>query len=206
MARLLKFEHVVIEALGRISLEVATGEVRVLQVPSAEAQLQVIELIVGEQLPVQGSVLLQGVPVVAAQPGSVGWVPAAGGLISNLKAWENVTLPLWYHGKRRQLSETEAAIAVLLGELGMPQAEWERFMASPAARLSPPERKLAGLMRGLLLEPDLLVVDAGLFDEVESNKVQLWIAALEKFVRAAEPRAVLAVAHAPSPLPWTRLE
>lgn len=203
---LLKFEQVVVEPLGRISAGLAAGEMRVLQAPTAEAKIQLIELIVGEQAPAQGSVLLQGVPVAAVKPGSIGWVPANGGLISNLKAWENITLPLWYHGKRRQVSETEAAVAAWLGELGMAQAEWEHFMASPAARLSPLERKLAGLLRGLLLEPTLLVVDASLFDEVGGERVQAWIAVLEKFVRAAEPRAVLAVAHASTPLPWTRLE
>ncbi len=206
MAKLLKFEQVVVEAMGQIPLAMVAGDIRVLEVPTAEAKMQVIEMIVGEQLPAQGSVLLQGVPAVATQPGSVGWVPAAGGLISNLKAWENVTLPLWYHGKRRQVSETEAAVAALLEELGVVQSEWERFMASPAARLSPIERKLVGLMRGLLLQPTLLVLDASLFDEVDSERVETWIAALERFARAAEPRAVLAVAHAPTPLPWTRLE
>lgn len=203
---LLKFEQVVVEPLGRISLGLSAGEMRVLQVSTPEAKTHLIELMVGEQLPAQGSVLLRGVPVTAVKPGSIGWVPASGGLISNLKAWENVTLPLWYHGKRHQVSETEEAVAAWLGELGVAQAEWERFMASPAARLSPIERKLAGLLRGLLLEPTLLVLDASLFDEVDSEWVQTWIAALEKFARAAEPRAVLAVAHAATPLHWTRIE
>lgn len=202
---LLKFDQVTVEPLGRISAGLAAGEMRVLQAPTAEAKIQLIELVVGEQLPAQGSLLLQGIPVAAVKPGTIGWVPANGGLISNLKAWENVTLPRWYHGKR-QVSDMESAAAAWLGELGMANSEWERFMASPAARLSPLERKLAGLLRGLLLEPTLLVLDASLFDEVESERARAWIAALEKFVRAAEPRAVLAVAHAATPLPWTRLE
>src|SRR5512146_44437 len=184
MVKLLKFEQVAIEAMGQIPLVMEAGDLRVLQAPTAEVKTQVIEMIVGEQVPAQGSVLLQGVPVVATQPGSIGWVPAAGGLISNLKAWENVTLPLWYHGKRRQVRETEAAVAALLGELGVVRPEWERFMGSPAARLTPIERKLAGLMRGLLLQPTLLVLDASLFDEVDSERVETWIAALETFVQA----------------------
>ena len=92
----------------------------------------------------------------ALPPGSIGWVPENGGLISNLKTWENVTLPLWYHGKRR-VAETEEKTARWLAALGVEEQAMAAFMASPPGRLSTLERKRAGLLRGLLLAPRALV-------------------------------------------------
>lgn len=169
-----------------------------------EAKTAVIDMAVGELIPASGEIWLNSQPLEAAPPGSIGWIPANGGLISNLKTWENVTLPLWYHG-RRQATITEEAVSRWLAELGLDQQDWERFMASPAARLKPWERKLAGLLRGLLLAPQMLVIDAALFDDTEMASDR-WITALEKFVREADNRAVLAVANTATLLPWKIIE
>ena len=112
---------------------------------------------------------------------------------------------MWYH-QRRQTVNTEETVARWLAELGLDQQEWEKFMASPAARLRPWERKLAGLLRGLVLAPALLLVDAALFDEVDSSRTQAWVSALEKFAREADGRAVLAVASSATLLPWKNIE
>jgi len=55
----------------------------------------------------------------------------------------NITLPLWYHHRPQNLA-TEETVARWLAELKLDKLEWEKFMASPAARLKPWERKLAG--------------------------------------------------------------
>lgn len=201
----LQFNQVEIDKAGTLSFSIEAGATRLLQVNSPEAKAAVIEAALGESIPENGEVLLLGQPLQAARPGSIGWVPAGGGLISNLKTWENITLPLWYH-QRRQTVNTEESVARWLAELGMEQQEWEKFMASPAARLRPWERKLAGLLRGLVLAPALLLVDAALFDEVDSSRTQAWLSALEKFAREADGRAVLAVASSATLLPWKIIE
>jgi len=201
---LLQFSNVALDKNGTLSFNIGAGETLLLQVASLEAKAAVIDMALGEMIPAAGEILLQDMPLQKAKPGSIGWIPALGGLISNLKTWENVTLPLWYHG-RRQTQTTEELVARWLSELKLDQNEWERFMASPAARLRPVERKLAGLLRGLVLAPQLLVIDAALFDEVEITSVQSWIAVLEKFAREADGRAVLVVAHGSTLLPWRKV-
>ena len=133
----------------------------------------------------------------------VAWVAADGGLISNLRIWENVTLPLWYH-TRREVAETEQSIRHRLGELGLAQDEFGEFMVAQPDSLESWQRKLAGLLRALLQESPVLVVDAALFDDVGDDLADCWIAALESC--AAEGRAVLAMSDRATRLPWEKIE
>lgn len=205
MTALLQFNQVVLDKDSTLSFSVAAGETCVLKLPTQEAKITVIDLTLAEVAPLEGEILLSGKLLEMCKPGIIGWVPATGGLISNLKTWENVTLPLWYHSMI-QNAVTEQTVARWLLELQFDQQEWEKFMASPAARLSQRERKMAGLLRGLVQAPKLLIVDAGLFDEVDAASVKIWVAVLEKFVRENNDRAVLVVASTSTALPWKIIE
>jgi len=205
MTTLLQFNNVEIDKGDNLSFIVAAGDTLVLNVNSPEKKAAVIDMVLAEFLPANGEMWLHGQPLAASKPGSIAWIAAGGGLINNLKTWENITLPLWYHQKP-QYPVTEEAVARWLLDLGLDKQEWEKFMASPAARLKSWERKLAGLLRGLVQAPKLLLVDAELFDEVEVSRSNAWIAALEKFVLADEDRAVLVVASATTLLPWRIIE
>lgn len=205
MTALLQLNQVTLDKVNTLSFCVAAGETCVLKLPSQEAKSTFIDLALGEVAALEGEILLFGKLLELSKPGSIGWIPAAGGLISNLKAWENITLPLWYHSIVQTIS-TEETVARWLLELQMEQQEWEIFMASPAARLSQRERKMAGLLRGLVQAPKLLVVDAELFDEVDAASVKVWVMILEKFVRESNDRAVLVVASASTALTWKMIE
>jgi ABC-type transporter Mla maintaining outer membrane lipid asymmetry ATPase subunit MlaF len=148
-------------------------------------------------------VLLQGMPLRDGKPGSVGWVAANGGLISNLKVWENVTLPLWYHAGHA-VAETEQRVVYWLSALGVAEDEREAFMEAMPDRLGSSQRKLAGLLRGLVQMPLVLVVDTALFDGVAPQQMAVWTGALETY--AAQGRAVLAVADRGTALPWQIIE
>ena len=135
--------------------------------------------------------------------GRVGWVAANGGLISNLKVWENVTLPLWYHAKRDAV-ETEQNVEYWLMQLGMEQPEFADFMAALPHSVEPWQRKLAGLLRALVQMPRVLIVDAGVFEDVKARLAQSWISALG--VYASQGRAVLVLADKATVLPWEKIE
>ena len=205
MTALLRFDNVAIDIERTVSFSVEAGDKLLLEVGSEESKSAIIDMTLGELLPADGQILLLGQSLAESSPGNIGYVPAEGGLISNLKVWENVTLPLWYHGSR-QLMATEESVARWLRELNLSEQDWEKFMASPAARIKPWKRKLAGLLRGLVLAPQLLVVDANLFDEVDTATSRTWITALEKFVGDTEGRAVLVIANKPTILPWKKIE
>lgn len=205
MKALLQFSGVACEETAGLSFTLAAGQALVLQAATEAGKEAAADMALGEKAAAAGSIAFRGRPLGEAEPGQIGWVPAHGGLISNLKTWENVTLPLWYHG-RRLPAGAEASIARWLDVLGMDGAARADFMARPPAQLKPSERKLAGLLRGLVQAPPLLVVDAALFDGVDQATGRSWAAALEQFAREAEGRAVLAVAHGATPLPWRIIE
>ena len=200
MAAALQFSGVNCGRISALTFALEAGEVATLRLGHKEEKATAIDLSVGERAPESGAIMLDGLALEDHPPGSIGWVPEGGGLISNLKAWENVTLPLWYHGKRR-VAEAEAKTARLLAALGVEEDAMAAYMASPAGRLSTLERKRAGLLRGLLLAPRLLVVDASLFNGVPQDTRACWGAVLE--AQAREGGCVLVVAlEGDAPLQW----
>lgn len=201
MSALLQFEHVQNDRLQDLTFSLNAGEIRVLEVLSLEDKLALVELATGETAPDQGNILLNGQPLQQSEAGSVGWVPVKGGLISNLKVWENITLPLWYH-RERQKAEVEQLLQNALSALQVEEADWERFMASPVARLTALERKVAGILRGLIAAPQLLLLDAELFNEIDTTRKQAWIKALENYAGGGQARAVLLLDHSSIALPW----
>ncbi len=202
MAALLQFSAVNCGKISQLSFALEAGAVRVLRLPGREEKALAIDLAAGEQRPEAGSVLLDGAALDAAVPGSIGWVPESGGLISNLKTWENVTLPLWYHHGRR-VAETEQKLHALLAALGVTAEAMAEFMASPVARLSTLERKRVGLLRGLLLAPRLLVVDGALFNGLAQEVKGRWAAAVAALASGEAAGSVLVVAtDSDAPLPW----
>lgn len=176
-------------------VEVAQGDRRHGHAKFAEAQ--------GERRVQQQSVPMIWRTLFSARAGRVGWVAANGGLISNLKVWENVTLPLWFHAPR-EVAETELSVAYWLPLLGLEPDEFADFMAAPPSSIEPSQKKLAGLLRGLVQMPRVLIVDAALFEDVKARLAQKWITALETY--AAQGRAVLVIADKAVSLPWGVIE
>lgn len=92
-----------------------------------------------------------------AEPSIV--LPQWGGLISNLRLWENIILPRWYHAPPLA-AECEAQLLALVEQL-LPQvpdvAAWlHRTVFSVPAE----ERALAGLLRSLLAPAPWIWIEA----------------------------------------------
>jgi ABC-type multidrug transport system ATPase subunit len=208
-----------------------SGDTRLLQLSGKTEKEAMIDFAVGETVCDEGSIEImfgerrhardkrgalqqerrqnnQSVPELwcllqASRLGRVGWVAANGGLISNLKIWENVTLPLWYHS-RPDAAETEKSVEYWLTMLGLEPSAFEEFMAAPPFGIEPWQRKLAGLLRGLLQMPRILIVDAGVFEDINTGLAKNWISALE--VYASHGRAVLVLADKATVLPWEKIK
>ena len=86
----------------------------------------------------------------------VGFVPASGGLMSSLNAWENIALPLGYHAPQK-LRGAHAEVRALLEELGGVD---ERLLAKLPEDMTLYERRLAAYLRALLESPELRVVES----------------------------------------------
>ena len=91
----------------------------------------------------------------AALRARVAFLPAGGGLLSNLNAWENIVLPLGFHYPKR-LQGAAAQVHGLLTELGV---DPDILLPKLPERMSPYEKKLTGYVRILMEKPELLLVD-----------------------------------------------
>ena len=146
-----------IHALRNVNLTIEAGISTVLIGPSACGKSTILRLLMGLILPDAGRVYFQGTEVL---PGTVlrlrrrmGYVIQEGGLFPHLSARSNVTLLAQY------LKWDRARIEHRLRDLALltlfPLDSIERY----PAQLSGGQRQRVSLMRALMLDPDVLLLD-----------------------------------------------
>ncbi len=144
-------------AVQPIDLTIVPGKTTVLIGPSGCGKSTLLRLIVGLIEPSSGTVLFDGQPITPDSLQDIrrrmGYVIQDGGLFPHLTAEQNVTL------MARHLGLQPEAIAPRLEEL----CELTRFPSQGLARypveLSGGQRQRVSLMRGLMLRPDVLLLD-----------------------------------------------
>jgi len=86
-------------------------------------------------------------------------VPVDGGLIGNLKVWENLLLPSAYH-RGAQSSELEQRATTLFAEFGVSGATFETLCTTLPDHLGRFQRRLCAFVRAVLTEPRIMVYDS----------------------------------------------
>jgi len=119
-----------------------------------------------------------------------------GGLLQSLDAWANMLLPVMYHAAQ----ETHAAGWRARGILTALGRKPEDFIGRAATSLSLYERRLAGFVRAMLVEPELLVLDR-LFEDLGPEERRGIAACIEIFGRRYPMRRILYVGFSEVPLP-----
>jgi len=82
-----------------------------------------------------------------------------GGLISNLALIENIALPAEFHGVG-SAADRECRLSELTRHLGEDGALLRELDFARPAGLSPWQKRLAGFVRAMLMEPELIVFDS----------------------------------------------
>jgi len=110
----------------------------------------------------EARLVLLGVEVEGLRPAGraalrerVAFLPADGGLLSNLNAWENIVLPTGFHRPRR-MRAIEAQVGELLRGFG---ADPRSLLDKLPEKMTAYERKLTGYVRISLEKPDLMLVE-----------------------------------------------
>jgi len=80
-------------------------------------------------------------------------------LVNNLRVWENLILPAWYHDGGA-LSDWEVPLAAWLGKSGLSSQDGARLLGSLPALLSLDDRRFLILLRAAVLRPDIVLVEA----------------------------------------------
>ena len=177
--------------LAPTTLEIAAGSTVALLGPSGCGKSTLLRLIVGLIVPDSGTVRVTGETVTAASAPTIrrriGYVIQDGGLFPHLTAADNASL------MARHLGWEKGRIRARLLDLA------ELVRLSPAllsrypAELSGGQRQRVGLMRGLLLDPDLLLLDEpmGALDPIVRARLQEDL----KVIFAALKKTVVLVTH-----------
>ena len=180
------------EGRPAVSVAVPGGSTQRLRLPDAEARARLVAAVLSTRCGANEEMELFGEPVrglKAAARGRlhdrIGVVTQAMGLISNLNAWENISLEAAYHGTQPvgRIAQTARAALEALG------AEPSSFLARLPDEMDAFDRKLVAFVRLLAKEPRLALID-GLGEGL--NRQQAARAArFEAEYRARQPEGTL---------------
>ena len=162
---MIRFERVTKGPVRNLSFDLDSGSSAKILFDSEDRKNILFGLLAGLQRPEAGKVLFFGEDLFTHEENErlalfqrIGVVPAHGGLISNLKAWENLLLPAWYH-RGLTAEQAERPVAEIFDQLGPGEAGLKRRMGELPGQLSLYERRVVALARAMLMEPDILIYD-----------------------------------------------
>jgi predicted ABC-type transport system involved in lysophospholipase L1 biosynthesis ATPase subunit len=162
---MIRFDHVTQGPVRNLSFNLDRGGTAKILFDSEDRKNMFFGMLAGRQRPETGKILFFGEDLFAREEDErvalfqrIGVVPADGGMISNLKAWENLLLPAWYH-RGLTAEQAERPVAEIFEQLEAGEAGLKQRMGELPGQLSLYERRVVALARAMLMEPDILIYD-----------------------------------------------
>ncbi|MFL6059586.1 MAG: ABC transporter ATP-binding protein [Marmoricola sp.] len=166
----IKIEHLT-KSFGKaliwrdVTLTVPAGEISVMLGPSGTGKSVLLKTIIGLLKPDEGSVVIEGVDIASCPEKELyeirklfGVLFQDGAMFGSMNLYDNVAFPLREHTKKSE-SEIRNIVMEKMDLVGLLGAEDKL-----PGEISGGMRKRAGLARGLVLDPEIL-----LFDEPDSG-------------------------------------
>jgi len=175
-----------------VFVEVPGGTTQRVRLPDGEAKARLVGAVLATRCGAGEALELFGETVNGLKRAQrarlhdrIGVLTQAMGLISNLNAWENISLQATYHGTQpaARIAKTAREVLAALG------ADPQRFLARLPDEMDPFERKLVAFMRLLAKEPELAVIDG--LGEGLNREQSARAARFEAEYRARQPEGTL---------------
>jgi predicted ABC-type transport system involved in lysophospholipase L1 biosynthesis ATPase subunit len=180
------------EGRAALFLEVPGGATQRLRLPDSEAKARFVGAVLSTRVTAGEELELFGQPVRGLKRDKrarlhdrIGVLTQAMGLISNLNAWENISLQAAYHGTQpvARIAKTARDALEALG------ADPQKFLARLPDEMDPFERKLVAFVRLLAKEPALALIDG--LGEGLNREQSARAARFEAEYRARQPEGTL---------------
>jgi phospholipid/cholesterol/gamma-HCH transport system ATP-binding protein len=175
----------------RLSFEVEPGSSTLIVTSGDDEGTILLRLITGISRPSYGSVHVFGQSLDDLTPAQfypmrqqIGVVPSHGGMISNLKLWENITLPLLYTSGNIS-GELEEDTVNRLKKMG-----YSGSIMAMSAHLSLYEKRIAAFLRATILQPRIMIYDH-CFEDIAVTSRKALSAASAEFHDASPDRTSL---------------
>jgi osmoprotectant transport system ATP-binding protein len=146
-----------------VVLTVPQGQVTRVHLPDEDAKAHLVTAVLKARTQAEEDLELFGRKAADLEPrerqqvrSRVGAVSPVVGLINNLNAWENISLPAAYHGTTSLEDVATLAHEVISAFGGEP----ESFLSRVPDELSMLDRKVAAFIRLLVSAPELMIFDA----------------------------------------------
>jgi osmoprotectant transport system ATP-binding protein len=178
-------------AVDHVSLALEPGTTRILLGSSGCGKSTILRLVLGLLAPDAGEVLVDGIAVSRDTRGDalrrMGYVVQEGALYPHMTAAENATLPARAEGW------TPARMAARLTALAELAGLERSLLDHYPGELSGGQRQRAGLMRALMLDPPVLLLDEplGALDPISRAELQAHLVRVFRDLR----KTVLLVTH-----------
>ncbi|ALS26445.1 D-ribose transporter ATP-binding protein [Paenibacillus sp. 32O-W] len=183
-------------ALSRIDFEIVPGEIHALVGENGAGKSTFIKIVTGVYAPDGGDIIWQGSPVVIADPSDarrigINVVHQDRYLIPSFTGYENLYLGLPYPKSKTGIGvhwkQMRQRAARLMEEYGV-----RLDMNKTADRMSPPEKTMLEILRAMMLECKLLILDEPTASLTDQETEQLF-ALIRKLTE--QGTAILYVSH-----------
>ncbi len=179
---MIRLENIDTECFHALSFEIKRGSECKIITRSEYENRKLLNVILGLERPASGRVFLLDKETYALSEkdscrllSRIGVVLKDGGLISNLKVWENIMLPVSYHtGKKPEDLETK--VKQRFNEAGIDVPYLKELIGRLPGPLPVHEKRLIGLIRAMLMEPELIIYDSlfeGLSPDMSDRLMQM---------------------------------